>query len=554
MVRRPGHNAVVSLVALIVWIPFMVPAQCRTLIDVLRHRDREWPGHAAFTYDKHTVSFRVLWRKLTEFAEHLRHRQMQRGDRVVVALPNGPDFFFAFYGAHRAGGTAVPVSPDSGPERVLDIANLCGAKFVVLPSSVSATARHAFERQDASRDVDVMTVADSESTSRDADFPEVQADDVALIQYTSGSTGNPKGVVLSHANLMANLRQMMVGMAITDQESFVSWLPLHHDMGLILMTMMPLYVGAKLFLLPARLASYRHWLDAIQRHRATYTAAPDFAYRLCLRNIRNPRDFDLSSLRIALNAAEPVRSQTVTDFEQAFGLTNVMMPAYGLAEATVGVSMWGPGHEIKVDARGFVSVGSGFPDVELAIAHGAETVGPGVVGEIMVRSPGNTRGYYENPLETTDLFWKDDYIRTGDLGYRDADGDLFVVGRSKNIIIHAGRNVSPQEIEESVDVLPFVRFSAAVGIDRGGIEGEQVYVFVDSRGSPTAPEREFHDRTVKIVGTFHARLGFRPGRVYFLTRGAIPRTGSGKIQHAELKDRFLKGDLRAENQILFPDY
>ncbi len=521
---------------------------------MLRLRARENPGQAAFTFGERSITFSALWQAVNRFAACLLHHRLARDDRVVLALPNGPEFFSAFYGVQRAGGTVVPVYPDSGPERVFAMARLCDARGVVIPSTVPESGRREYEQEAAARGVFVLTVSESESFPTEATFAEVRPDDVALIQYTSGSTGNPKGVLLSQANLIANVDQMVRGMRITEREIFASWLPVHHDMGLILMTMAPFFVGAKLVLLPTRLASFRNWLAAIQRHQATYTAAPDFAYRFCLRNIRSPSDFDLSSLRIALNAAEPVRAQTVVDFERAFGLKNVMMPAYGLAEATVGVSMWGPGRKIKVDTRDFVSVGSGFPDVEIRILHDGEIVGPGVVGEILVKSPGNTRGYFGNPRESAELFCGDDYIRTGDLGYRDADGDLFVVGRSKNIIIHAGQNVSPQEVEETVDVLPFVRFAAALGIDRGRLEGEQVYVFVEVKASQTTQEPAFHDMTVQIVEKIHTRLGFRPGRTYFLARGSIPRTDTGKTQHTRLKSRFLDGDLRKRGQVLFPEY
>ncbi len=521
---------------------------------MLRLRARENPLQTAFTFGEQTVSFRALWQDLNRFAACLLHHRLARGDRIVLALPNGPEFFSAFYGVQRAGGTAVPVLPDSGLERVFDIAGLCDARGVVIPSSVPESERGHYEQEAAARGLLVLAVADSLSFPTEASFPEVHPDDAAFIQYTSGSTGNPKGVLLSHANLIANVYQMVRGMRITEREVFVSWLPVHHDMGLILATMMPFFVGAKLVLLPAKLVSFRNWLSAMQQHKATYTAAPDFAYRFCLRNIRSPSDFDLSSLRIALNAAEPVRAQTVIDFERAFGLENVMMPAYGLAEATVGVSMWGPDRKIKVDARGFVSVGAGFPEVEVRIHRDGDSVGPDVVGEILVKSPGNTRGYFDNPKETAELFWSDEYIRTGDLGYRDADGDLFVVGRSKNIIIHAGQNVSPHEVEETVDALPFVRFAAALGIDRGRFEGEQVYVFVEGKANQGTPDHVFHDMTAQIVEKIHGRLGFRPGRAYFVGRGSIPRTDTGKTQHALLKSRYLDGHLRTEGRILFPDY
>jgi fatty-acyl-CoA synthase len=348
------------------------------------------------------------------------------------------------------------------------------------------------------------------------------------------------------------MRQMIAGMEITEAEIFVSWLPVYHDMGLILKTMVPFYLAASIILLPTSLKHVDHWLAAIQQYRATFTAAPDFAYRLCLRHIKNPRDYDLSSLRVALNAAEPVRAQTIRDFERTFGLKNVMVAGYGLAEATVGVSMGRPQTEVTVDEQGQVSVGRPFLEIEVAIVRDGQAVGPGEVGEIVVNSPANSTGYYNNAKATHQLFWRPGTIQTGDLGYLNADGELFIVGRKKNIIIHSGRTIYPQEVEEMVDGLPGVRYSAAVGIDRGRLEGEQVYIFAEIRQADARPEAELQNMIIDIVQMFHERFGFRPGRVYLLKPKAIPLTHNGKIQHVRLKEIYLNRTLFEAGEIVYP--
>ena len=524
----------------------------RTLIEMLATRAREDGDRAAFLFETEPGrgeprTFGEMWRSIERFAALLLDRGLASAGRVVVAVPNGVEFFPAFYGVQRAGGVAVPIFPGSGPERVASIAGLCGARFVVVPSDL---AGGELERLAAERGLEVLRPAESAGMPRLRKPPAVASDDVAYIQYTSGSTGNPKGVQLSHGNLLANVEQLIAGFEITPGEVFVSWLPVYHDMGLVLKTMVPFYLGAKLVLLPTSLKNVRWWIDAIERHRGTFTAAPDFAYRLCLRYVRDPGRFDLRSLRLALNAAEPVRGRTLADFEAAFSLTRVMSAGYGLAEATVGVSRWPPGTAAKVDERGFVSIGRPFPGVEIEI----DGDGVGEVGEILVRSPANTRGYFANPRETARLRRPDGFLRTGDLGYRDAEGDLFIVGRKKNIIIHGGENVSPQEVEEVVDGTPGVRYSAAVGVDRGRTEGEQVYVFAEVRPTSEAAEGRHRDLAVEIVDRFRRRLGFRPGRVVLVKPHAIPLTHNGKLRHARLRERYLDGSLRREGRILFPDY
>jgi acyl-CoA synthetase (AMP-forming)/AMP-acid ligase II len=487
------------------------------------------------------------------FAGLLLGRGLEPGGRVVIALPNGPEFFFAFYGAQRAGGVAVPVYPGAGPGRITDLARLCGAKFVVAPSGLPAASPDSLSREGAGSGLQVVTVAEQASSPAWSHFPPVQPGDIAFLQYTSGSTGNPKGVILTQANLLTNVRQMIAGMEITREEIFVSWLPVYHDMGLILMTMVPFYLGAQAHLLPANLREVRNWLEAIQAQRGTFTAAPDFAYRLVLRHL-DPGEFELSSLRVALNAAEPVRAGTISAFERAFGLKNVMVAGYGLAEATVGVSMAKPGTAPRVDDRGRVSAGRPFPGVELRILAGDEILPAGEPGEIAIRSQANCQGYFGNPDETARLFWRDGYLRSGDLGYLDRDGCLFITGRKKNIIKRSGETISPQEIEELVDAQPEVRYSAAVGIDQGRDEGEQVYVFAEIREAGGLHNGRFQDLVIQIVRDFHARMGFRPARVYLLKPRSIPLTHNGKLQHGRLKEMYLDGALRRQGSILFPEY
>ncbi len=528
--------------------------KAQTLIQMLEYRATDTPDKIAYTFINQSCTYAKLWQRVNQFGAHLQELGVQPGDRVVLTMPNTYEFLFAFYGIQRVGAIAVPIFPGFGPQQVLSIVNLCQAKTIVAPSSTPDKQLSQFKAQAASLGLAVVTVSESIISSPNGQFSQISPQDVAFIQYTSGSTGNPKGVQISHSNLITNMQQMITGMQITSDEIFVSWLPVYHDMGLILKTMVPIYIAADVILLPSSLKDIAAWLEAIQKHKATFTAAPDFAYRLCNRYIQNPADYDLSTLRVALNAAEPVRHQTIIDFEQKFGLKNVMVAAYGLAEATVGVSMCPPNTPPKVDAHGHVSIGQPFPDVEVSIRQGEEIVGPGEVGEIVVKSTAIPRGYYNNPEATEAMLLKPDTIMTGDLGYLDQDGDLFIIGRKKNSIIQAGRTIYPQEIQEVVDAVPAIRYSIALGIDKGRLEGEQVYIFAEVRDAEQSPEAELQDMVIEIVQRFHDRLGFRPGRVYLVKPKTIPMTHNGKFQHNRLKDMYLDGTLAKEGKIIYPDY
>lgn len=515
----------------------MLPGHVSTLVDLLAYRAGKTPGKMAFVFRDHEITYSQLWEGIRKFAAYLRRMKMSPGTRVLIVLPNGPDFFIAFYGTILAGGIAVPVFPDTGPERAASIASLCGAEFIVIHDT--------FPKEKLVHPAIILTVGDCLGGEPGTGFPEISPEDIAYIQYTSGSTGNPKGVKISHAGLLTNIRQMIAGFEIKHDDVFVSWLPAYHDMGMILMTMVPFYMGIPLVLLRATLRNIRNWLHAIERYRGTFTAAPDFAYRLCLLYTQDAEKYDLSSLRVALNAAEPVRAQTVRDFEERFQLKNVMTPAYGLAEATVGVSTWAPGTPIQVDKQGFVSVGRPFPGISIDILKENNT---GEVGEILVQSSANTTGYWNNPGETGQLYYNN-YIRTGDLGYLDEGGNLYIVGRKKSMIIQGGRTIAPREVEELIDHLPFVRQSAAVGIDTGGREGEQTYIFAEIRPKGETTEQQFFEMSVQIVRQFHVHFGFRPGKVLLVKPRTIPKTSNGKIQYGLLKENYLNN--RYRDSILF---
>jgi fatty-acyl-CoA synthase len=271
--------------------------------------------------------------------------------------------------------------------------------------------------------------------------------------------------------------------------------------------------------------------------------SPDFGYRNCVRNIPDPTGLDLSPLKQALSGAEPVRTSTIEAFESKFGLHNVVTPCYGLAEATLAVAIWPRATPLRLDPSGkFLSVGQPCRGVSVRIMQAERFVEAGVEGEICVQSPGVMQGYYNNPEATRRVLSQDGWLRTGDLGFLDGEGYLFVTGRVKDLIILGGGNVIPADVEEVVDHVPGVRYSAAVGIDSARMGSQRLHVVAEVRGD--GGDRETLAALVReiVQRVRHAR-GHRPAKVLLVRPGTIPKTSSGKIQRARLVEMIANQEL-----------
>jgi len=545
-----------------------------SVVELLARSARLQPDQAAVVADGRAWSYAEIWDGACAAAFGLQQAGIARGDAVVLALPNGAEFFLAFFGTLIAGGIAVPVFPRATPERLDALASLTEASALVVSRALPADALSALAKLSARAGRAFLTPADLGRVGAPVLAPD-DPERPCYIQYTSGSTADPRGVVITHGNLLANIAQMIEAMEITPDDVFVSWLPTYHDMGLTLMALTPFSLGSRLVLLPTDLRDVEGWLRAIETHRGTFTAGPDFAYRLCLRNVRQPGRFNVSSLKVCMDASEPVRPGTLAGFEAAFGLRHVMMAGYGLAEATLSVTCTRRGKPIDVDDRGLACLGRPMPGTPGKIVGSDEpppgqagekppgqageprlgAVGekpPGQAGEIVVAGPSACAGYYRNPGATAALAWRDGFIRTGDLGYLDSAGRLYFVARQKDVIKLAGRSLYPQEVESVVDGMSGVRFSAAAGIDRGGLEGEQLYVFAEVREAATAAPSELRAMAIEIVRAVHDALGVRPRSTVLLRPGRIPLTSNGKLQRVRLRDAFTDGSLVPGADIVFP--
>jgi len=528
------------------------PLTATTLTDVVGRRAALDPGRPYFHLYGDTVTYGDLWTLAARYAASLARAGVRRGDKVCLVYPTCTEFFATFFGALRLGAIPVPLYPTLGVEATASV--LRDSESVVV-----ATIGWFRKSVDASVALApgvraVLEPAELESEPPATRFPEASPEDLAFIQYTSGSTGQPRGVMLTHRNVVSTCHFMAEAAGLTADDRVVSWLPLYHDMGLIGCSFTPPLMGTPLWLLPPDLRNPRGWLETVTEVRATFTVAPDFGYRNCVRNVHDTSGLDLTSLRAALSGAEPVRPSTIETFESHFGVKNLIAPCYGLAEATLAVAIWPFGTPVRLDpTRRFVSVGRPCRGVEVAIRPPLPEGAPappaldvalvGEEGEICVRSPGVMRGYYKQPEATAQVLSPDGWLRTGDLGVVDAEGHLYVTGRLKDIIKLGGETVAPIDVEEIVDHVAGVRYSAAVGLDSERTGTQRLHVVAEVRDE-SAPADVLHRLVAEIVRRVHQDRGHRPARVLLVRAGTIPKTSSGKIQRYRLARMLEEGALK----------
>jgi acyl-CoA synthetase (AMP-forming)/AMP-acid ligase II len=512
-----------------------------TLVELIGRRAQADPDAPYFHLYGETVTYGRLWRESARYAAGLRRFGLDQGDKLCLIYPTCAEFFYTFFGALRLGVVPVPLYPTLGVDATAGIFRNSEAVAV---ATVGWFRRGVEESQSAAPGVrQVLEPPDLECDDPAPSFPAIRPEDVAFIQYTSGSTGDPRGVVLSHANVVRTVAFMAEAAQLSREDIVVSWLPLYHDMGLIGCAFTPPFNGAPVHLLPPDLKNPRLWLELITQVRATFTVSPDFGYRNCVRNIHDTTGLDLSSLKQALSGAEPVRLSTIRAFEEKFGGEHLVTPCYGLAEATLAVAIWPRKTPLRLDASGkFLSVGRPCPGVRVRIMDGEGEVAPGVEGEICVASPGVMVGYYNNPEATRSVLSADGWLRTGDLGFVDREGCLFISGRLKDMIVVGGENIVPSDIEEIVDHVPGVRYSAAVGIDSERTGTQRLHVVAEVREAVAEPSAMSH-LVRDIVQRVRQGRGHRPARVLLIRPGAIPKTSSGKIQRSHLRRLIEKNEL-----------
>jgi 1-acyl-sn-glycerol-3-phosphate acyltransferase len=557
-----------------------VPRAARSLVEALawqveRNPDRTHLLLREDAGEERPITYGALWTLAQAVATGLRQRDLGRGESVSLMLRTEEGFFTSFFGVLLAGGVPVPIYPPFRLDRLEEYADrqvgiLRNAQATLLITFDEATRIAALLRSRVPSLREVLTLARL-AVPGDVHAFSPASQDPALIQYTSGSTGEPKGVLLSHTNLLANIRAIGEALELRPGDVGVSWLPLYHDMGLIGTWLTALYFGLPIAVMSplAFLSRPSRWLQSLHAHRGTISPAPNFAYELCARRI--PDDdiagLDLSAWRLALNGSEAVSPETIERFTRRFAAygfrAEAMCPVYGLAESSVALTVPPIGRPPRIEricreefqtsrrvvavAAGestplrFVSCGRAIPGHEVRIVdQGGRPVAERIDGRIEFRGPSVTAGYYRHP-DATRAVLHGDWMDSGDLGYL-ADGELFITGRQKDLIIKGGRNLYPEEVEEVAGDVAGIRKGcvAAFSVSDPALGTERLIVVAESHTADAEGRQRLrtavNDRVV-------AALGIPPDAVVIAAPRSVRKTSSGKIRRGATRDAYLEARL-----------
>ena len=556
-----------------------------SLLDILNFRAKEQATRMAYTFllDGEREGKRLTYQGLLQEAKAIAARLQSLvlpGERVLLIYPSGLEFVTGFFGCLLAGVVAIPVNLPKKNQKIARLTSIIeNAQASLILSTQSQLA--SLKTQIGSRDITYLaTDTLIDQSSYDWQPTQIQGNTLAFLQYTSGSTGNPKGVMVNHKNLLETLRDLDLGWEHDENSRMVTWLPTFHDMGLIYGMLLPLYKGFPCYMMPSVAFLQRpiRWLQAISDYGATHSAAPNFAYARCVDKITEDQlqDLDLSKWQVALNGAETVRSEILTEFAQKFAVCgfnfNALCPGYGLAEATLKVTAVRKNQSFAVcrvekealsrnrvvitkeveNSQVLVSCGQTEIETEIAIVNPdtCKRCQADEVGEVWVKGTSVAQGYWQKPEETERTFkaviadtGESPYLRTGDLGFLH-QGQLYLTGRLKDVIIIRGGNYYPQDIEQSVEQChPDLRPSctAAFAVE---IEGEERLVIVQEV-ERTAIRRLNQQEVIEAIR--RAVFSDHELQVYsiaLIKPASIPKTSSGKIQRHACRNQFLNNQLK----------
>jgi acyl-CoA synthetase (AMP-forming)/AMP-acid ligase II len=523
--------------------------------------------------DEVFFSFIELEQHTAKRAAAIQEMGLGQGDRVGLIIIEPEDFILTFLACLRIGVIPVPLYPplsfgalDAYVERTSKVLSSSRAKLLLVSSRLQNVLWNLVDQVDS---LETLLAAEKlKNAVGTPTYPNITPESIAFLQYTSGSTADPKGVIVTHGSLIANTEvTVREGLQLTleKNDKCVSWLPLYHDMGLIGFVIAPLVHGISTIFIPTLRFIKRPsvWLDTMHRHRATVSFAPNFAFALATRRVKDADldRWDLSCVQMLGCGAEPIQPETVRAFTELFSKrcnmpTNAVLPAYGMAEATLCISLkrrldtmrtihlcadtFGEKGEVveseSEDAIEHVSCGRPFKGHEVVAMSSDGTILPeGREGELCVSGPSVTPGYFQNPTATAETF-RNGWLHTGDLGYM-FDGEVYVTGRIKDLIIVNGRNIHPQAVEWAVAEVENVRRGNVVAFSVPSPTGEALVVVLESKLDETT---ELARAAAKAV---QSELSLNVSDVIVLKPGSIPKTSSGKLQRRKTRTRYIEGSL-----------
>ncbi|MCA9516259.1 MAG: AMP-binding protein, partial [Myxococcales bacterium] len=481
-------------------------------VEALARRAEARADDVAAVICDETLTHAGLWRETRRAAAALARAGLAAGERCVLALPTSVALAAGFLGAQRL--SAIPAAVDEHlPDDALAArARAVGARVVVaLAERVAALGLLL-----APDGVVVVAGAFGEDDGGDAiaGLPWPTGEEVSHLQFTSGTTGQPKAAIITHRNTAFEVAIGAERLGYDERDVMVSWMPLHHDFGLIRFWLTPVWLGIPVHLLRPSILELRRWLETVSAVGGTVTGSPDFGYRVATRLV-SPRGLDLGTLRVALSGGEPVRKDTLDAFVARFGVApEVLNPGYGLAEATLAVSAYPPGERARVDATGQVASGRAYPGVRVRVVDDAgREVPAGVRGHLETAGEHVFAGYWGDEAATAEVM-NGEWLRTGDVAAVDADGWIYVLGRERAMIKRAGSAIAPREVEEAVDRIAGVRFSAAVGVPNEALGGtEDVVVVAEVRAEAVEAVAAADALGRAVAAAARAATGHAPGRV-----------------------------------------
>jgi acyl-CoA synthetase (AMP-forming)/AMP-acid ligase II len=548
-----------------------------SLVELLAQRAKSQPNQRAYVFlsdrgeEEAAITFRELHDAALATASRLA-KIARPGDRAILVFPPGLEFIVAFFACQVARVIAVPMMvPRRQSARDSSVRIMANCEPVVALSSPAFAIRKDLHERLSRQQIPWLSVDLAQLEPAAAELPDPDPEDIAFLQYTSGSTSDPKGVAVSHANVLANLEMIRVSLGTTRQSTYVNWVPLYHDMGLILNALEAFYVGALCVLMAPNAFMQRplSWLRAIDRYRAEVGCSPNFGFDLCVSRYRADQmeGVDLSCWKVALNGAEPVQAGTISRFIETFAghgfNPGAAFPAYGMAEATLLIAggRRGTGHLTRTVSRSglqahVVHAQADSTDVQTLVGCGRALVNERIaivepdsrrrcsadrIGEIWVNGPNVARAYWRNPeASQIDLNARIDgdddganWLRTGDLGFVDETGELFITGRIKDLVVVRGINHYPQDIEHTVQALhPAFRRNCGAAFSVSDDRDEETLVIVQEIERTERNKIDPHEMKGLIRQGVTEQHELFARHITLIRPGTLPKTTSGKIQRS----------------------